>query len=95
MLLNQANFNIDYSRIYTPGDSRYYRLTNRLLSAIFFKDMKLIASLLGIKRKTEELFDKADGKTLAEYKRELLVKIGRRQFEKLNELGLSIQIKLA
>jgi hypothetical protein len=57
--------------------------------------MKLIASLLGIKRRTEELFEKADGKTIAEYQRELLVKMGKKQFEKLNELGLSIQVKLA
>jgi len=57
--------------------------------------MKLIASLLGIKQKTEELFEKAEGKTLSEYQRELLVKMGRKQFEKLNELGLGIQLKLA
>lgn len=57
--------------------------------------MKLIASILGIKAKTEDFFDKSTGKTLAEYQRELLIKVGRKQFEKLNELGLSIQIKLA
>ena len=57
--------------------------------------MRLIASLLGIKRKTVELFDKADGKSITEYQRELLVRMGRKQFEKLNELGLSIQVKLA
>ena len=57
--------------------------------------MKLIASFLGLKRKTKEIFDMAEGKTIAEYQRELLVKMGRKQFEKLNDLGLSIQIKLA
>lgn len=49
---------------------------------------------MGLKQKTEELFETANGKTIAEYKRELLVKMGKRQFEKLNELGLSIQLKL-
>jgi len=56
--------------------------------------MQLIASLLGIKRKTEDLFEKTEGKTIAEYQREILVKMGKRQFEKLNELGVGIQTSL-
>jgi len=55
----------------------------------------LIASLLGLKRKTEELFDQTNGKTIAEYQRELLVNAGRQQFEKLQDLGLTIPVRLA
>ena len=58
-------------------------------------DMKLIAALFGLKRKTEELFDQSNGKTIAEHQRKLLVKMGRQQFEKLKDLGLSIPVQLA
>lgn len=50
--------------------------------------MKLLALLFGQKRKNER-------KTLAEYQREMLVRQGKQQFEKLNNLGLSIPVRLA
>jgi hypothetical protein len=57
--------------------------------------MRLISSLLGLKIKTEELFDKTNGKSIAEHKRELLIRAGRQQFEKLTRLGLNVPIRLA
>jgi len=56
--------------------------------------MDFLTSLLGIRHKTEGLFDQTKGKTLEEYKQELLVKMGKRQFEKLENLGLSIPVRL-
>lgn len=50
--------------------------------------MKLLALLFGNKRKVVR-------KTNAEYQRELLVRQGKQQFEKLNTLGLTIPVKLA
>ena len=57
--------------------------------------MQFLISLLGIKHQTESLFDQSKGKTLEEYKQDLLVKMGKRQFEKLDNLGLSIPVRLA
>jgi hypothetical protein len=57
--------------------------------------MKLIATLLGLKQKTDDLFDQKNGKTISEYQRELLVSMGRKQFEKLQDLGLNIPVRLA
>lgn len=34
-------------------------------------------------------------KTIADYKREVLVKAGKQQFEKLKDLGLNIPVNLA
>jgi len=56
--------------------------------------MKLLTFLLHLKDKTESLFVEEDNKTLAEYQREVLVKTGRQQFEKLKDLGLSIPVRL-
>ena len=56
--------------------------------------MNFLASILGIKHKATELFDITKGKTLDEYKQELLIKMGKRQFEKLQNLGLSIPVSL-
>ena len=49
--------------------------------------MKLVASLLGIKRKNES-------KTLAEYQRESLVKEGAQQFKKLVDMGVGVPVTL-
>lgn len=57
--------------------------------------MKLLSTLFESQGKTNSLFDTKNGKTLAEYQRELLVKMGKRQFEKLQNLGLSIPVQLA
>lgn len=56
--------------------------------------MNFFVTLLGIKRTTDELFDTTKGKTLDEYKQELLIKMGKRQFEKLNRLGLNVPVSL-
>ena len=57
--------------------------------------MKLLSFLLGVQQKSEMLFDNTQGKTLAEYQRELLIKAGKVQFEKLKDLGLAIPVQLA
>ncbi|MBI5452925.1 hypothetical protein HY945_05690 [Candidatus Gottesmanbacteria bacterium] len=57
--------------------------------------MKLIALFSGIKKETEVLFSSEEGKTLTQYRQELLIKMGRKQFEKLQDLGLSIPVSLA
>ncbi|HEX8931677.1 MAG TPA: hypothetical protein VF810_00800 [Patescibacteria group bacterium] len=57
--------------------------------------MNLLATLLGLKKQTTNLFEPTKGKTLTEYKQELLVKMARKQFEKLQNLGLSIPVSLA
>ncbi len=41
------------------------------------------------------LIKKNEPKTLAEYQQEMYVKWGRKQFKKLNELGLNIPVRLA
>jgi hypothetical protein len=50
--------------------------------------MNLFAFLLSFKKKTQR-------KTLAEYQREILVRAGRQQFKKLQDLGLNIPVRLA
>lgn len=50
--------------------------------------MKLFSLLFSHKKKFEE-------KTVAEHQRELLVSQGKKQFEKLKDLGLSIPVRLA
>lgn len=50
--------------------------------------MKLFALLFGQKKKEVH-------KSLAEYQREMLVKQGKQQFEKLKRLGLHIPVRLA
>ena len=57
--------------------------------------MKLLRSLFESDNTVDSLFGEQKGKTLAEYQRELLVKMGKRQFEKLQDLGLSIPVQLA
>jgi len=57
--------------------------------------MKLKALFSGVKRETNTFFGQTEGKTLAEYRQELLVKMGKKQFEKLQDLGLSIPVSLA
>ncbi len=47
-----------------------------------------------MKNKTEDVFDAKNGKTLSMYRQELLVKMGKKQFEKLQNLGLSIPVSL-
>ena len=56
--------------------------------------MKLLYSLFESTDKTNTLFGEQKGKTLAEYQRELLVKMTKRQFEKLQDLGLAFPIQL-
>ncbi|HSA84225.1 MAG TPA: hypothetical protein VLF20_05090 [Patescibacteria group bacterium] len=46
------------------------------------------------KKQTPVVFDQQEGKTLEEYRQELLIKMMGRQFEKLNQLGLSIPVRL-
>ncbi|MGH7203503.1 MAG: hypothetical protein ACREHC_03610 [Candidatus Levyibacteriota bacterium] len=50
--------------------------------------MKFLVFLLGLRRKNQR-------KTLAEYQREMMVKVGRQQFEKLKDLGLHIPVALS
>jgi hypothetical protein len=50
--------------------------------------MKLLLSLIGLKRNIEK-------KTLADYQQEMYSKWGRQQFRKLNDLGLNIPVQLA
>jgi hypothetical protein len=50
--------------------------------------MKLFALLFGQKKKIVR-------KTLAEYQREMLVKQGKQQFQKLKDLGLKLPVSLA
>lgn len=57
--------------------------------------MKLLSTLFDFQAKNDSVFDTQRGKTLAEYQQELLVKMGKRQFEKLQNLGLSIPVQLA
>lgn len=56
--------------------------------------MKLLRTLFDSEKKNDSLFTQK-GKTLSEYQRELLVKMTKRQFEKLEDLGLSIPVQLA
>jgi hypothetical protein len=57
--------------------------------------MKFFSLLLGTKNKTTLVFDDEKGKTIDEYQRELLVKAGREEFEKLHNLGLALPFQLA
>lgn len=57
--------------------------------------MKLLSTLFVSQAKIDSLFDDQKGKTLEEYQQELLIKMGKRQFEKLQNLGLSIPVQLA
>jgi hypothetical protein len=50
--------------------------------------MKLLSLLFGQEKKSET-------KSEAEDKRELLISQGKKQFEKLKDLGLKIPVKLA
>ena len=56
--------------------------------------MKLLRSLFDVKQNSEVIFTQQKGKTLAEYQQEQLVKMARRQFQKLQDLGLSIPVQL-
>ena len=56
--------------------------------------MKLVATLFGLKLKSDNLFDESNGKTMDEYRNELLSKMAKRQFEKLDNLGLSIPLQV-
>lgn len=49
--------------------------------------MKLLTHLLPFKKTAQQ-------KTLADYQRELLVKLGGQEFKKLQELGISIPVAL-
>jgi hypothetical protein len=55
---------------------------------LFIRFMKFFALLLTFFRRNEP-------KTLAEYQQEMYTKWGKKQFEKLNKLGLSISVSLA
>lgn len=55
--------------------------------------MKLLRTLFITEGKIDSLFEQK-GKTLAEYQQELLSKMAKRQFEKLDNLGLSIPVRL-
>jgi hypothetical protein len=57
--------------------------------------MKLLNTLFESRVKVDSLFEEQKGKTLAEYQQELLIKMGKRQFEKLEDLGLAFPIQLA
>jgi len=61
----------------------------------FCLDMKLFRSFFEGKQNTDVLFEQQKGKTLAEYQQDSLVKMARRQFQKLQDLGLSIPVELA
>jgi len=50
--------------------------------------MKLLAFLLRLKKKTHR-------KTLAEYQREMHVRMVKQQFQKLKDLGLTVPIALS
>lgn len=54
--------------------------------------MKFLRAIFTMHDKTAIFFGEQKGKTLAEYQRELLIKMGKKQFEKLNKLGLGIQL---
>jgi len=60
----------------------------------FWQYMELLRSLFDFKQNTESLFDQQKGKTLSEYQQDLLVKMARRQFQKLQDLGLSLPVQL-
>ena len=49
--------------------------------------MKLLAEILRFKKEEQP-------KTLADYQRELLVKLGGQQFKRLRDLGISIPVAL-
>jgi len=55
----------------------------------------MISFLFGLKNKQRTPFNINEGKTISEYKQEAMNKIGRQQFEKLKDLGLSIPVRLA
>ena len=57
--------------------------------------MKLLSTLFDSQASIDSLFEVQKGKTLAEYQQELLIKMGKRQFEKLEDLGLAFPIQLA
>lgn len=56
--------------------------------------MKLLRTFFDSNNKTDSLFDQQEGKTLAQYQQELLIKMAKRQFEKLENLGLTIPVSL-
>lgn len=49
--------------------------------------MKLLVNLLKRKKENQQ-------KTLADYQRELLVKLGGQEFKKLQDMGISIPVAL-
>lgn len=49
--------------------------------------MRLLTRLLGLKKKAQQ-------KTFAEYQRELLIKQGREQFQRLVEKNLTVPVAL-
>lgn len=55
--------------------------------------MKLLRALFTAEETIDSLFEQK-GKTLAEYQQELLSKMAKRQFEKLDNLGLTIPVSL-
>jgi hypothetical protein len=57
--------------------------------------MKLIAFLLRSRNKQINPFGDMRGKTISSYKQEAMNRIGKQQFEKLKDLGLSIPVRLA
>lgn len=46
------------------------------------------------KKQLPVVFDQQKGKTLEEYRQELLIKMVGRQFTKLNQLGLAIPLQV-
>lgn len=46
------------------------------------------------KKQSPVVFDQQKGKTLEEYRQELLIKMVGRQFAKLNQLGLAIPLQV-
>lgn len=56
--------------------------------------MNLLRSLFTTGRNFDSLFEQK-GKTLAEYQQELLSKMAKRQFEKLQSLGLNVPVSVA
>lgn len=46
------------------------------------------------KKQSPVVFDQQKGKTLEEYRQELLIKMVGRQFTKLNQLGLAIPLQV-
>lgn len=86
-MLNQSNLIIKYSRVYDILQLIYYRLTYNCGYAKIWQIMKLFTLLLKLKKQNQQ-------KTLADYQRELLVKLGGQEFKKLHDLGINIPIAL-